>query len=184
MTFSAIGSNNIFVQSPNGNTYPFSNEVTSPINKHVTSPIEQADCKPVTCANISGYFPNLTMTVEDKKFDIAFEKATKLSDGSAVLRPTIYGETNTITSNDNGTYTIVTQPTKIGTEPSIKTISEEELINDKNLCTGLLYKNDDGTFDITYEFKDNDIDEWIPVTINNLDKKSVMNIMKSETMHF
>ena len=183
MTFSTVSSN-IFVQSAKQVTSPINNEVTSPISTKVTSPVEEQNYKPVTYANISGYYPNLTMTVEEKRFNNAFDNAIKLSDGSALLKPTICGAVKTITSNEDGTYTVKTHPTLIGAEPTFKTITEEELIADKSLCAGMLYKNDDGTFDITYEFEDDDINEWIPVTLTGIDKQSVINTIKLEHMHF
>ena len=126
----------------------------------------------------------MTMTVEEKRFNNAFDNAIKLSDGSALLKPTICGAVKTITSNEDGTYTVKTHPTLIGAEPTFKTITEEELISDKNLCAGLLYRNEDGTYDITYEFKDDNVDEWMPMTFTGVDKQTIMNTMKQEYMHF
>ena len=183
MGFSAVSSN-IFVQSANVDNSPINNEVTLPISARVTSPIQEQTAKPVTYSNIVGYHPSLTRTVEQKRFDNAYERSLKLSDGSALLKPTVCGAVKTITSNEDGTYTVKTQPTMRGVEPTFKTITEEELIVDKSLCTGMLYKNEDGTYDITYEFKDDDINEWIPVTFNGVDKQTIINTMKQEFMHF
>ena len=183
MTFGTVSSN-IFVQSANQVTSPINNEVTSPISTKVTSPVEEQNYKSVTYPDIIGYYPSLTRTVEEKRFNNAFDNATKLSDGSALLRPTMLGSSSTIIENDDGTYTIKTQPSKMGAEPTFKTITEEELIADKNLCAGLLYKNEDGTYDITYEFKDNDTNEWIPVTFTGTEKQTIINTMKQENMHF
>lgn len=183
MGFSTVSSN-IFVQSANQVTSPVNNEVTSPISTKVTSPIEEQNYKSVTYSDIIGYHPSLTRTVEEKRFNNAFDNATKLSDGSTLLRPTMIGSSSTIIENDDGTYTVKTQPSKMGAEPTFKTITEEELISDKNLCAGLLYRNEDGTYDITYEFKDSNVNEWIPMTFTGVDRQTIINTMKHEFMHF
>ncbi len=141
------------------------------------------DCKSVNCSHITGYFPNINVTSPEAKFDKAFEDATKLSDGSAILMPTMIGSSSTITANGDGTYTVKTQPSMKGAEPIVKTMTEEELIADKNLCAGLLKQNDDGSYDVTYEFKDDEAG-WVPATFTDIDKKTVMNLMQAEFMHF
>ena len=183
MTFGTVSSN-IFVQPAKQVTSPINNEVTSPISTKVTSPLQEPTSKSVTYSDIVGYYPSLTRTVDEKRFNNAYERALKLSDGSALLKPSICGAAKTITPNEDGTYTVKTQPTLMGAEPTFKTITEEELIADKSLCAGLLYKNDDGTYDITYEFKADDINEWIPVTFTGVEKQTIMNTMKQEFMHF
>lgn len=161
-------------------TPPFKNE---PIQSEQVNQAVPCDCKSVNCSHVTGYFPNIKVASPEAKFDKAFENATKLSDGSAILMPTMIGSSSTITSNGDGTYTVKTQPSMMGAKPIVKTMTEEELIADKGLCAGLLKQNDDGSYDITYEFKDDEAG-WVPATFTNIDKNAVMNLMQAEFMHF
>ena len=161
---------------------------TSPIKntpEQSSSNTQKTDCgcKSVTCSHITGYFPNVNVASPEAKFDKAFENATKLSDGSALLMPSMIGSSSTIEANGDGTYTVTTQPSMMGAKPTVKTMTEEELIADKGLCAGLLKQNDDGSYDITYEFKDDEVG-WVPATFTDIDKKTVMNLMQAEFMHF
>lgn len=146
---------------------------------------EKSECnsKSVNYSNISGYFPNINIKSPEANFDKEFEGATKLSDGSALIMPSMIGSSSTVVANDDGTYTVTTQGTKFGSEPTVKTITEEELIANKSLCAGLLKQNENGSYDISYEFKDDKAD-WVPVTLTDIDKNTVMNLMKMEYMHF
>ncbi len=182
----AIGLN-VNTQSIGANL-PLKNVVTSPIkNTPEQSPSNaqkpDCDCKSVNCSHIAGYFPNINVASPEAKFNMAFDGATKLSDGSALLMPSMLGSSSTVEANGDGTYTVTTQPSMMGAKPTVKTMTEEELIADKGLCAGLLKQNDDGSYDITYEFKDDEAG-WVPATFTDIDKKTVMNLMQAEFMHF
>lgn len=169
------------------NTQIKNTETSEVQNKHIQQQENEqktkCNCKSVNYSNISGYFPNINIKSPEANFDKEFEGATKLSDGSALIMPSMIGSSSTVVANDDGTYTVTTQGTKFGSEPTVKTITEEELIDNKGLCTGLLKQNENGSYDVSYAFKDDKVG-WVPVTLTDIDKNTVINLMKMEYMHF
>ena len=171
----AITYNNIN-QKTECNTNGTSNQTKE---EQLDLPIE--DKKTVNASQIMGYYPNII--TNNKNFDTQFKNATKFSDASAILKPTICGSSSLITRNEDGTYTVKKQPTVYGAKAKYKTMTEVEIMADKSLCSGTLKQNDDGTYNINYVHRDAITGELIPVRKESLTSEEVSKLLQTESIH-
>ncbi len=139
----------------------------------------------VNASNIQAYNPNFKALSPEEKFDKSFESGVKLSDGSILLRPTMLntGSTEIKPAKNGDGYDVIFTSFVGGYkhEPSIRTMSEEDLIKDKGLSGGTIKKLDDNSYEVTYynssNFKDHEM------TTEVMDKATCMEFLASRHMY-
>ncbi len=139
----------------------------------------------VDVSNVKAYNPNIkTMSLEER-FDKGLESGVKLSDGSILIRPTVLNTGSTeIKPSKNGEGYDVIFTSFVGGyrhEPSIRTMSEDELINNKSLSGGTIKKLDDNSYEVTYYNSTKRSDHEMTTEI--MDKESCMKFLSSHCMH-
>ncbi len=99
----------------------------------------------MTVDQVRGKNPNIVKLTPEQIFDIQYVSATKLSDGSTLVRPVILsmGEVDIKPSEtEKGKYIFSRTPQDgYYGEPITKEMTEEELLNNKSLCRGKLKKD-------------------------------------------
>lgn len=128
------------------------------------------------------YFPNIRTMSSEEKFDIQYDKATELSDGTKLIRPTVLntGSTEIKPSKKAGFYDVIFTSFSGGYkhEPTIKTISEDELKSDKYLYAGQIKQIGDNKYEIKY------LDDSNKLVTKTLSKEECIEIMKMNCSHF
>ena len=128
------------------------------------------------------YFPNIRKMSPEEKFDLQYDKATELSDGTKLIRPTVLntGSTEIEPSKQPGFYDVIFTSFSGGYkhEPTVKTISEDELKSDKYLYAGQIKQVGDDKYEIKY------FDDSSNLVTKTLSKKECIEIMKRNFSHF
>lgn len=112
----------------------------------------------VNSQNSKAYFPNIHQTNAKKTLppqekltlDDIIENGTKLPDGSTILRPMICGVMHDIQKDDNGKYTLTTQAVRMGSTPSTRNITPNEIVKNKWLCGGTVKKIGEDQYQVKY----------------------------------
>lgn len=140
--------------------------------------------KGVTINSLSGYFPNIKGLDRDKIFDIQYESAVTLSDGSKLVRPICLslGDVDIQPSEDNDGYTVTITPRKDhpNQEKRVRFMTEDELLSAPWAAKGKITKNPEGSkfpFQIEFEDKFGDIKRY------NSTKKGCLNILEKNALY-
>ncbi len=114
----------------------------------------------------------------EEKFDRALKSGVKLSDGKILLRQIMMntGNTEIKPSKNAGEYDVIFTSFVGGYkhEPSVKTLSEDELFADKGLSAGSIKPLEDGNYEVTY---------YIDSNFNNNDTNTAI-MTKEECIEF
>lgn len=146
-----------------------------------------SDELPAVSANtVSAYHPNIKTMSPEEKFDKAFDSGVKLSDGAVLLRPIMMntGSTEIKPSKKDGNYDVISTSFVGGYkhEPSIRTLTEQQLMEDKGLCNGTLKKTDDGKYELTY-YTDTKFNQNYETTTKVLDKSECMEFLRNNCLY-
>ena len=150
--------------------------------------------KGYTINSISAYYPNIHGLKKEQLFDIQYNSALTLSDGSKLIRPVCLSAGDisiTPTENKNEYEVTITRtngyydPKKKEDDenkPSIvitKTLSEDELLETKWLSRGKITENKEGKFPYHVEFEDchGDIKKY------NVSKKGCLDILERNALY-
>ncbi len=107
----------------------------------------------VTVDKMTGYYPNFVKLTPDDIFDIQFASGTKLSDGAVILRPVNLSLGNVdIKPSKSEKYKFVVSCTPLNSNGKtyVQEMTEDELINNKNLCKGTITRINDNDFFLSY----------------------------------
>lgn len=104
------------------------------------------------------YFPNIKDVKNDTRIqpkkpislDEIIDQSVKLPDGSIILHPTICGSTNEIKKDENGHYTLTTTGTRMGSVPTTRKITPQEIVTNKWLCGGTIKKIGEDQYEVRY----------------------------------
>ncbi len=131
------------------------------------------------------YNPNIQTMSAEEKFDKDFNSGVPLSDDKILLRPhIIFTGSHQIARNQDGTYTITTKsflPQYRNNPPTVKTLTEDELYNDKGLCGGSIKKLDDNSYEVTYYTSSNYKEH--EMTTEVMDKKTCIDFLKTHCLY-
>ena len=121
---------------------------------------------PVNYTAGPNYVTNMGKLTPKELFIVQYNSATELSDGSKLIRPVCLslGKVDIIPSETNRKEYIVTIKSPYQDEPTVKTMTENELLSNKTLCRGKIKPtNEKGKYLIS--FKDmNDVKKLFVAT--------------------
>ncbi len=130
------------------------NEKADTSENTVVQTDEKLSSEPVKADLVSAYYPNINISKSQDSAAKKYDNGLELSDGSKLLRVMVANTANTEIkkSEQEGMYDIVTTSLAGGhaQEPSVQTVSEEELLKDKGLAAGKVKKLDDDSYEVTY----------------------------------
>ena len=139
--------------------------------------------KGYTINSISAYYPNIHGLKKEQLFDIQYNSALTLSDGSKLIRPVCLsaGDISITPTENKNEYEVTITREKESDDPDVitKTLSEDELLETKWLSRGKITENKEGKFPYHVEFEDchGDIKKY------NVSKKGCLDILERNALY-
>lgn len=139
--------------------------------------------KGYTINTVSAYFPNIHGLKKEQLFDIQYNSALTLSDGSKLIRPVCLsaGDVSIVPTENEKEYEITVTQDRHSEEPTVitKVLSEDELLSTKWLSRGKITENKEGKFPYHVEFEDynGDIKKY------NVSKKGCLDILERNSLY-
>ena len=136
-----------------------------------------------TINTVSAYFPNIHGLKKEQLFDIQYNSAVTLSDGSKLIRPVCLsaGDINIVPTENEKEYKVTITKARPDDDPIVitKTLSEDEVLNTKWLSRGKITENSDSKFPYHLEFEDchGDIKKY------NSSKKGCLDILERNALY-
>lgn len=136
-----------------------------------------------TINTVSAYYPNIHGLKKDQLFDIQYNSALTLSDGSKLIRPVCLsaGNVNIVPTENEKEYEVTVTQESYDKETSVitKVLSEDELLSSKWLSRGKITENKEGKFPYHIEFEDchGDIKKY------NASKKGCLDILERNALY-
>ncbi len=111
----------------------------------------------MTIDHAISYYPNIAKISPEDLFDLQYQDGTRLSDGSRLVRPVILslGEVDIIPLEKRpGHYAVFRAPMRGEDDVAPRIITEQELRDNKTLCSGTIKKSNGGKYTIEFTTRD------------------------------